>query len=116
MLVAREPQPVGVDRAGFRVHIDQPVVPDERHAGAPYQTTPELHEPRAHRRPESRSGGPDTRTAVRHTLHTHPIPSQAQDRRGNRLSDILGDPGFDSGKRTAVRTVTGVQTGPTRRY
>lgn len=32
VLDAREPLPVGADRAGFRVHTDQLTVPDERHA------------------------------------------------------------------------------------
>jgi len=38
VLDAREPLPVGADRAGFRIHTDQPNVPDERHAGAAHQT------------------------------------------------------------------------------
>lgn len=98
MLDAREPLPMGADRTGVRVHTDQPAVPDERHAGAAHQTAPELDESRADRRPEGRPGRAHTGTAVRHTLHTHTVPAQAQDHRGNRLSDILGDLGVDPSK------------------
>lgn len=102
MLDAREPQPVGADRAGVRVHTDEPVVPDERHASAADQTAPELDQPRADRRPESGQGRADTGSPVRHTLHSHPVPSQAQDRRRNGLSDILRDSGVHPSEWPAV--------------
>lgn len=86
---------MGVDHSGFRVHTDQPVVPDERHASVADQTAPELNQPSADRRPESRPGRSDPGAAIRHPLHPHPVPSDAQDDRGNGLSDILGDPGVD---------------------
>lgn len=81
---------MGVDHAGIRVHTDQPVVPDERHASAADQTAPELDQPRSDRRPQSGPGRADPGAAVRHPLHPHPVPSDAQDHRGNGLSDILG--------------------------
>lgn len=87
---------MGADRAGIRVDTDQPVVPDERDASAAHQTAPELHQPRAHRRPQGGQGRADPGSSVRHTLHTHPVPSRAQDDRGNCVSDILGDPGVDT--------------------
>lgn len=90
MLDAREPQPVGVDHAGLRVHTDQPVVPDERHASAADQTAPELDQPGAHRRAQSGPGRAHPGPVVRHPLHPHPVPSRAQDHRGNGLPDILG--------------------------
>jgi len=95
---------MGADRAGLRVHTDEPAVPDERHAGAADQTAPELDQPRADRRPESGQGRADTGPSVRHTLHSHPVPSQAQDRRRNSLSDILRDFGVHPSEWRDVRT------------
>lgn len=106
VLDAREPQPVGADCAGVRVHTDQPVVPDERHASAAHQTAPELREPRAHRRPESGKGRADPSPFVRHTLHTHPVPASAQDDRGNSLSDILGDTGVHPSEYSWVKPLS----------
>jgi len=98
VLDAREPLPVGADRAGFRVHTDQPDVPDERHAGVAHQTASELDQPGADRRPEGGQGRTDPGAAVRHTLHPHTVPAQAQDHRGNGLSDIFRDTGVDPGE------------------
>lgn len=98
MLDARELLPVGADHSGVCVHTDQPVIPDERHASAAHQTTPELDESGADWRPKSRQGRTDIGTTVRYTLHTHTVPSQTQDDRGNSLSDILGDLGVDPSK------------------
>lgn len=89
MLDAREPLPVGADGAGVRLHHDQSAVSDERHASAAHQTAPELDQPGSDRRAESRQGRADTDAVVRHTLHTHTVPSHAQDHRRTGLSDIL---------------------------
>lgn len=75
MLDAREPLPVGAGRAGVRFHTDQLAVPNERHASAADQTSPELGQPRADRSPEGGSGCAHSGAAVWHPLHTHTVPA-----------------------------------------
>lgn len=98
MLDARESLPVGVDRTGFRIDTDQPVVPDERHASTFDQTAPKLDESRPDRRSKSRQSCPHSGATVRYTLHSHPLSSEAQDHCGNSLPDILRCLGVHSSK------------------
>lgn len=111
MLDAREPQPMGFNHSCFRFHTDQPVIPDERHASAAYQTPSEFDKSRADRCSESRESSIDLGTTVRHPLYPNPLPSQTQDHRGNGLSDIFGHFSIDPSEWTFLDNVLSGRSG-----
>lgn len=93
---------MGIDHTGFRVHTDQFIISNERHESAAHQTPPEFNESRTDWRSESCESSADLGATVRYTLHPHPVPSQAQDHRGNSLSDIFGHSGVHTSEYFSV--------------
>jgi len=83
-----QPQHLAADRSRAALDVGQPVLPDQRGAGAADQAAPALLEPGAPGHAQSRQGHPHPDAPLRHLPHPHSLQTRAQGSGRNALSAL----------------------------